>query len=615
MLNRTQERLAMLRGVSNGFAALFTSLAGLTVLMLAIPLVSGGQIEGVYLALLPLAAIASFEAVQPLSLALQQLEASQAAGRRLFELIDTPPAVREPHLSVTSGQRAAMAYTITFNNVRFRYNANDPWALDGVSFSVPSGKRIAIVGPSGSGKSTLVNLLLRFWEYDEGQITIGGQDVRDYRADDVRALLGVVSQKVHLFNATVQDNLLLANPDATDEQIRAACQQAQLNDFIETLPQGYNTFIGENGVLLSGGERQRLAIARVILKNAPILILDEATANLDTLTEQRLMQSLEPFMIDRTVLIISHRRVAIEHIDQVITLENGRVVRGRRRIRSRPRLDDHFEVIDQLISRVVAHEGRPVEDQRIERIPEGQRESIDGEDAQDAAQPARQELQRTGVKEEHQHQRKHQHQQRITHQAQRFARDQTALLPIIFDFRGTVTMPSRAGCLRQIGRKLIGRQLHDDTPQRRSTRPAFHHPLPQQIKSRFAQHFDLARGKRIPLRRVEQFVHALELQNKLSLCGFSHRAYACGTTTIVMSMMPRKMRFSMAGDTQSKSSFSIGIPQNDPDENADAGRTTAPTSLGRPAKMVLNNSRPIRMTSTEITVTAANPMALRMRDR
>jgi ATP-binding cassette, subfamily C, bacterial CydC len=332
LLNRTQEHLAMLRGVSNGLAALFTSLAGLTVLMLAIPLVRGGQIDGVYLALLPLTAIASFEAVQPLSLALQQLEASQAAGRRLFELIDTPPEVSEPQHTerneVESKRAATANYAITFNNVRFRYTPNDPWALDGVSFSVPSGKRVAIVGPSGSGKSTLVNLLLRFWEYGEGQITIGGREVRNDRADDVCALLGVVSQQVHLFNATVQDNLVLANPDATDEQIRAACQQAQLHDFIETLPYGYDMLIGENGVLLSGGERQRLAIARVILKNAPILILDEATANLDTLTEQRLMQSLEPFMADRTVLIISHRRVGMEQIDQVITLENGRVVTG-----------------------------------------------------------------------------------------------------------------------------------------------------------------------------------------------------------------------------------------------------------------------------------------------
>ena len=195
-----------------------------------------------------------------------------------------------------------------------------------MSVTIPHCGRVAIVGPSGSGKSTLVNLLLRFWEYEEGTIAIGGHDVRDYRADDVRQMIGVVPQQIHLFNSTVRDNLLLANPDATDEQIVAACRQAQLHDFIETLPAGYDTFIGENGLLLSGGERQRLAIARVILKNAPILILDEATANLDALTEQKLAQSLEPFMAGRTVLIISHGRISLPGVDQIIHLENGHVV-------------------------------------------------------------------------------------------------------------------------------------------------------------------------------------------------------------------------------------------------------------------------------------------------
>jgi ATP-binding cassette subfamily C protein CydC len=181
------------------------------------------------------------------------------------------------------------------------------------------------VGSSGSGKSTIVNLLLRFWDYHEGQITLGEHDLHEYRADDVRALLSVVPQNVHLFNATVRDNLLLANPDATDEQIEAACRQAQLHDFIEGLPLKYETLVGENGLLLSSGERQRLAIARAILKDAPILILDEATANLDAITEERLFKALESFMADRTVLIISHHRAALEHVDQVIELEQGRV--------------------------------------------------------------------------------------------------------------------------------------------------------------------------------------------------------------------------------------------------------------------------------------------------
>ncbi len=321
-LNRAQERMALLRGVSNALAALFTSLAGITVVWLAIPLVTGGQIEGVYLALLPLTAMASFEAVQPLSLALQQLEANQAAARRLFELIDAAPEARDLDRVV----EAPADFRIDVHDLTFRYNPIDPLALDGISFSVPAGGRVAIVGPSGSGKSTLVNLLLRFWDYREGQIAIGGHELHDYRAAAVRHLLGVVPQNVHLFNATVADNLLLANPDATDAEIKAACRQAQLHDFIQSLPQGYGTLIGENGLLLSGGERQRLAIARAILKNAPILILDEATANLDAVTEQQVMQSLETFLAGRTVLIISHRPSVFMHVDQIIRLENGRVV-------------------------------------------------------------------------------------------------------------------------------------------------------------------------------------------------------------------------------------------------------------------------------------------------
>jgi ATP-binding cassette subfamily C protein CydC len=226
------------------------------------------------------------------------------------------------------GQGGEADLTIAFKDVRFSYSQIDPPALDGVSFSIPAGQRVAIVGSSGSGKSTIVNLLLRFWDYREGQIMLDGVDLHHYRADDVRELIGVVPQTVHLFNATLRDNLLLANPDATNEQISEACQQAQLHDFIESLPVKYETLIGENGLLLSGGERQRLAIARAILKDAPILILDEATANLDAITERQLLISLEPFMTGRTVIVISHRRTVIEQVDQIIELEQGRVIDG-----------------------------------------------------------------------------------------------------------------------------------------------------------------------------------------------------------------------------------------------------------------------------------------------
>ncbi len=315
-LHRRQERLALVRGVSGGLALLLTGLAGLSVLALAMPLVASGRVDGVFLALFPLAAIAAFEAIQPLAQSLQWLEISRGAAERIFALIDTPPAVaeREP------GSAPPAPVGLVLRDVWFRYAEGEPWVLQGFSLHVPAGAKVAITGPNGAGKSTLANLLLRFWEVERGSIEVGGVDLREMSTEQVRALFSVAPQHTHLFHATIRDNLHLANPDASDEQLVAACRMAQLHDFIAGLPQGYDTVIGENGLRLSGGERQRLAVARAVLKGAPILILDEATSQLDSPTEGALLDSLRPFLEGRTAILISHRQAALAWAEEVVAL-------------------------------------------------------------------------------------------------------------------------------------------------------------------------------------------------------------------------------------------------------------------------------------------------------
>lgn len=320
-MDRAQLRLAHLRGWSGALGALSAGLAGVTVLLLAIPLVTGGQLDGVYLALVPLTAIAGFEALQPLGTALQQMELSRAAAKRLFDLIDAPPP-QEP----SSPLPAPTQWSIEFRDVTFGYAADEQEALHKVSFRMAAGARYAVVGESGAGKSTIVNLLARFWDVNAGAVLIGGQDVRNFRLEELRGWLGVVSQHTYLFSGTLRDNLLLAKGDATDAELVAACSLAQMDAFLAGLPNGLDTLVGQNGMKLSGGERQRIALARVVLKNAPILILDEATANLDAVTERELLAALEPFMRGRTTLVISHRDTGLARADRVLTLQGGRLV-------------------------------------------------------------------------------------------------------------------------------------------------------------------------------------------------------------------------------------------------------------------------------------------------
>lgn len=323
-LDRSTDRLAMVRATSNALAATFASLAGVTVLAIGIQLVGAGRLDPVFLALLPLTAVACFEVIAPLSQAFALQDANEAAARRLFELTDATPVVVDTHPAAAAEPTASPDdHAIEVRGLRFRYAPDEPWVLDGLDLTIRTGTSLALVGPSGAGKSTLVSLLLRFWEYEEGSIRIGGRELRDIPVDAVRAMLGVAPQEVHLFNATIRDNLAVADADATDEQIVAACRMARVHSFIETLPGGYETRVGEHGLLLSGGERQRLAIARAIIKDAPILILDEATANLDVLTERDLMTSLAPFIAGRTTLVISHRASVAAVMDRTVRLDDG----------------------------------------------------------------------------------------------------------------------------------------------------------------------------------------------------------------------------------------------------------------------------------------------------
>jgi ATP-binding cassette subfamily C protein CydC len=215
---------------------------------------------------------------------------------------------------------------LEFDRVSFRYEEDGPLVLEDITFTLRPGGRIAVVGPSGSGKSTLVNLALRFWDPDGGEVRLGGRDVRGYSQEDLRARMGVVAQDTHIFNDTLRANLVLADPAAGEASLEEALARAQLTGLVERLPEGLDSYVGEQGSRLSGGERQRVAVARALLKGAPLLILDEATANLDTVTERELVGAVRDLMRLRTTLVISHRLVAMEKMDEILVLDEGRIV-------------------------------------------------------------------------------------------------------------------------------------------------------------------------------------------------------------------------------------------------------------------------------------------------
>ena len=332
---QSQRFLASLTGISNALTTLFVNLGMLAVLALAIPLVATGKISGVMLAVLPLMAMAGFEAVLPLPQAVQMLSSSLQSARRLFEVVDAEPVVQRSMIEARDSLHQSQStppelritnYDIRVSHLSFTYPTQPPPALQEISFHLPPGKRIAIVGPSGAGKSTLMNLLLRFWDPSRGRILLDGRDIQELDQEAVRGSFSIVSQRTYFFNDTLRQNLLLARPLATDAELQEATEQAQIHDFILRLPRGYETIIGERGFRLSGGERQRLAVARAFLKNAPIFLFDEPSANLDPLTERQLLDMLFLITRSRSLLLITHRLVGLEHMDEILVFDHGRVV-------------------------------------------------------------------------------------------------------------------------------------------------------------------------------------------------------------------------------------------------------------------------------------------------
>jgi ATP-binding cassette subfamily C protein CydC len=323
-IERERRTLSSIRGAGAGAGSILAGAAGVAVLALAIPGVRDGAIEGVFLASLPLVAFAAYEAVLPLGDAFREVELSRAAATRTFEIVDAPAPVPEPDEPLAPPAHPGLE----LRHVRFRYDERSPDVLDDVSLTLGPGDRLGLTGPSGAGKTTIVGLLLRFWDAAWGKVLIDGVDVRRFRADDVRALIGVVPQQIYLFNGSLRDNLLVADGDADDERILDACARAGLREFLRSLPRGLDTLVGDDGLKLSGGERQRVAIARAVLKDAPILILDEATANLDAATEAEVVERIDAFARNKTLLVISHRAVALELADRVVTL--GLASRGAR---------------------------------------------------------------------------------------------------------------------------------------------------------------------------------------------------------------------------------------------------------------------------------------------
>ena len=317
-LSRVQEDMSRITGTNTAVTHTVIWLYDLALLALGLVLLEQGQVNfgGVLIPLTTL--MSSFGPVVALANLGATLQSTFAAARRVLDILDEAPVVEE-----VSGQSTTQFHGASCEALTFSYGGET--ILDGLTLDFPKGKVVGIVGRSGSGKSTLLKLLMRFWDRQSGEVTISERDVRNINTSDLRSMQGYMTQDTDLFHDTILKNILIARPNATREEVEEACKKASIHDFILTLPQGYDTPVGELGDTLSGGERQRLGLARAFLHNAPFLLLDEPTSNLDSLNEAEILRSLHRERDQRTVILVSHRRSTMGIADQVHSVEHGRV--------------------------------------------------------------------------------------------------------------------------------------------------------------------------------------------------------------------------------------------------------------------------------------------------
>ena len=317
----SKERVYKLMGRFHAGNGLLEGVLYVLVLVSGSYFVSQGQLAATDLAVYALYIAIFLNPLDVLILFSEQFQKGYAGFRRFAEVMQTRPEIVDREQAL---EMAEVQGRLEYENVSFAYEDN-PAVLHQVNFTVEAGRTVALVGPSGGGKTTICSLLPRFYDVTEGAIRIDGQDVREWKLASLRSAIGLVQQDVYLFAGTIRDNILYGRPDATDSEVVAAAKQANIHEFINSLENGYDTYVGERGVRLSGGQKQRISIARVFLKNPAILILDEATSALDNESERHIQKALEQLAKERTTLIIAHRLSTIRHADEIIVINEGRI--------------------------------------------------------------------------------------------------------------------------------------------------------------------------------------------------------------------------------------------------------------------------------------------------